>query len=227
MAYSRRTVLKLVLGSAALGQAACINLSPFGTRQPATSRSERLDYGQLKIYYNDDVVVYLTREFHLVFKDVEYHFKFRKLPLAMLNKAFSKHKNLTGLLMHSDQGWHYQHAIYQEMLTKKGVIQSMSRKGNCLDNAVIENFFGLLKSELLYLLNSNSKKVLNDQIRDAYEKLVKQGLVNALNGFTEGMTSAQAEEYIRNEMMKIQQQKMAQPAPQEMPQPAPTDSTSK
>jgi hypothetical protein len=40
------------------------------------------------------------------------------------------------------------------------------------------------------------------------EKLVKQGLVNALNGFTEGMTSAQAEEYIRNEMMKIQQQKM-------------------
>lgn len=59
------------------------------------------------------------------------------------------------------------------------------------------------------------------------DKLVKQGLVNALNGFTEGMTSAQAEEYIRNEMMKIQQQKMAQPAPQEMPQPAPTDSTSK
>ena len=71
MAYSRRTVLKLVLGGAALGQAACINLSPFGSRKPATSRSERLDYGQLKIYYNDDVVVYLTREFHLVFKDVD------------------------------------------------------------------------------------------------------------------------------------------------------------
>ena len=95
MAYSRRTVLKLVLGSAALGQAACINLSPFGTRQPATSRSERLDYGQLKIYYNDDVVVYLTREFHLVFKDVEYHFKFRKLPLAMLNKAFATIGNVS------------------------------------------------------------------------------------------------------------------------------------
>ena len=95
MAYSRRTVLKLVLGGAALSQAACINLSPFGTRQPATSRSERLDYGQLKIYYNDDVVVYLTREFHLVFKDVEYHFKFRKLPLAMLNKAFATIGNVS------------------------------------------------------------------------------------------------------------------------------------
>ena len=80
MAYSRRTVLKLVLGGAALSQAACINLSPFGSRKPATSRSERLDYGQLKIYYNDDVVVYLTREFHLVFKDVDDYFKFRKLP---------------------------------------------------------------------------------------------------------------------------------------------------
>ena len=83
MAYSRRTVLKLILGGAALSQAACINLSPFGSRKPATSRSERLDYGQLKIYYNDDVVVYLTREFHLVFKDVDDRFQFRKLPLSM------------------------------------------------------------------------------------------------------------------------------------------------
>ena len=49
-------------------------------------------------------------------------------------------------LSHSDQGWQY-----QQMLREKGVRQSMSRKGNCLDNAVIENFFELLKSELLYL----------------------------------------------------------------------------
>ena len=46
---------------------------------------------------------------------------------------------------HSDQGWQYQHKQYQQMLREKGVRQSMSRKGNCLDNAVIENFFGLLK----------------------------------------------------------------------------------
>ncbi|MEI3574844.1 MAG: IS3 family transposase [Oscillospiraceae bacterium] len=54
-------------------------------------------------------------------------------------------------ILHSDQGWQYQHKQYQQMLREKGVRQSMSRKGNCLDNAVIENFFGLLKSELLYL----------------------------------------------------------------------------
>ena len=48
-------------------------------------------------------------------------------------------------------GWQYRHRQYQRMLREKGIRQSMSRKGNCLDNAVIENFFGLLKSEPLYL----------------------------------------------------------------------------
>ena len=64
----------------------------------------------------------------------------------MLDKAFEKIPDGTGLILHSDQGWQY-----QQMLREKGVRQSMSRKGNCLDNAVIENFFELLKSELLYL----------------------------------------------------------------------------
>ena len=45
---------------------------------------------------------------------------------------------------------------YQAMLCKKGIRQSMNRKGNCLDNAVVENFFGLLKSELLYLQDFQS-----------------------------------------------------------------------
>ena len=57
----------------------------------------------------------------------------------------------TNLILHSDQGWQYQHKQYRRMLREKGIQQSMSRKGNCLDNAVIEYFFGLLKSELLYL----------------------------------------------------------------------------
>ena len=69
----------------------------------------------------------------------------------MLDNAFTKIPDNTNLILHSDQGWHYQHKQYQMMLSKKGIRQSMSRKGNCLDNAVIENFFGLLKSELLYL----------------------------------------------------------------------------
>lgn len=70
---------------------------------------------------------------------------------TMLNKAFETIPDGTDLILHSDQGWQYQHKQYQQMLKRKGIRQSMSRKGNCLDNAVIENFFGLLKSELLYL----------------------------------------------------------------------------
>ena len=75
---------------------------------------------------------------------------------AMLDKAFAKIPDGTGLILHSDQGWQYQHKQYQRMLQEKGIRQSMSRKGNCLDNAVIENFFGLLKSELLYLQEFHS-----------------------------------------------------------------------
>ena len=75
---------------------------------------------------------------------------------SMLEKAFRVIPDGTGLILHSDQGWHYQHKRYRQMLEEKGIRQSMSRKGNCLDNAVIENFFGILKSELLYLQDFGS-----------------------------------------------------------------------
>ena len=55
----------------------------------------------------------------------------------MLDKAFEKIPDGTGFILHSDQGWQYQHKRYQRMLREKGIRQSMSRKGNCLDNAVI------------------------------------------------------------------------------------------
>jgi len=71
--------------------------------------------------------------------------------MDMLDKAFELIPDDTSLIFHSDQGWQYQHKMYQTRLKEKGIIQSMSRKGNCLDNSVMENFFGLLKSELLYL----------------------------------------------------------------------------
>jgi len=54
------------------------------------------------------------------------------------------------LLMHSDQGWHYQMKQYRNVLKERGITQSMSRKGNCYDNSVMENFFGIMKSEFLY-----------------------------------------------------------------------------
>lgn len=83
---------------------------------------------------------------------------------AMLDKAFAKIPDNTNLILHSDQGWHYQHKQYQMMLSKKGIRQSMSRKGNCLDNAVIENFFGLLKSELLYLQEFTSMENFKEEL---------------------------------------------------------------
>ena len=64
---------------------------------------------------------------------------------TMLDKAFEPILDGTVLILHSDQGWQYQHKQYQRMLCEKGIRQSMSRKGNSLDNAVMENFFGLLK----------------------------------------------------------------------------------
>lgn len=66
----------------------------------------------------------------------------------MLDKAFRKIDDKTGLMLHSDQGWQYQMNQYRNLLKKKGIRQSLSRKGNCLDNAMSENFFSILKSEM-------------------------------------------------------------------------------
>lgn len=86
--------------------------------------------------------------------------------VLMLKKAFKKIPNNTNLTLHTDQGWQYQMKQYQFLLKEKGIIQSMSRKGNCLDNAIIENFFGILKSELFYLKKYSSINQLKDEIKE-------------------------------------------------------------
>lgn len=86
--------------------------------------------------------------------------------IKMLKKSFTGLPDNSNLILHSDQGWQYQMKQYQRMLKKKGIVQSMSRKGNCLDNAVIENFFGILKSELFYLKKYNSIKELESDIKE-------------------------------------------------------------
>ena len=70
--------------------------------------------------------------------------------MQMLNKAFKRLQPKDQLILHSDQGWHYRIAPYQMALKQKGITQSMSRKGNCLDNAVMENWFGIMKTEFFY-----------------------------------------------------------------------------
>lgn len=85
--------------------------------------------------------------------------------LDMLNKGFRKIKNNEKPILHSDQGWQYRLEKYKKKLKDKQIMQSMSRKGNCLDNAIIENFFGVLKSELFYLNEFNSVSQLHSEIR--------------------------------------------------------------
>ena len=68
----------------------------------------------------------------------------------MLDRAFKKYPNLSGLICHSDQGWQYQYSYFRNVLKEYGIIQSMSRKGNCYDNSVMETLFGRLKTEIYY-----------------------------------------------------------------------------
>ncbi len=89
-----------------------------------------------------------------------------KMVTDMLRSAVDSHADLDGLVMHSDQGWHYQHGLFQKMLRDNGIIQSMSRKGNCLDNAMMENFFGLMKNELLYVNDFDSVDDFETHLRN-------------------------------------------------------------
>lgn len=68
----------------------------------------------------------------------------------MLDQVSRQHSDVQGVILHSDQGWQYQMKAYREWLSDRKMIQSMSRKGNCLDNSPIENFFGILKREMFY-----------------------------------------------------------------------------
>lgn len=74
-----------------------------------------------------------------------------KLVHSMLNSAIRKLRPEERPVVHSDQGWQYRMRAYQEMLTERKLVQSMSRKGNCHDNAAMESFFGVVKTEFFYL----------------------------------------------------------------------------
>jgi putative transposase len=73
-----------------------------------------------------------------------------KTVMQMLGSALKRLQSKDKPMLHSDQGWQYQMGVYQQALREQGITQSMSRKGNCLDNAVMENWFGLMKTEFFY-----------------------------------------------------------------------------
>jgi transposase InsO family protein len=103
---------------------------------------------------------------------------------TMLKKSFRKIPNQTNLILHSDQGWQYQMKKYQQLLKDKGIIQSMSRKGNCLDNAIIENFFGILKSELFYLKKYKSINQLKIEINEYINYYNNERIKSNLKGMS-------------------------------------------
>ncbi len=69
-------------------------------------------------------------------------------------------------MLHSDQGWQYQMKEYQHILQEYNITQSMSRKGNCLDNSVMENFFGRLKTEMFFGEQFKSVKDFEDKLSE-------------------------------------------------------------
>ncbi|WHX49306.1 IS3 family transposase [Paenibacillus woosongensis] len=93
----------------------------------------------VKDLFNNEIVAYQLSERN----DNE-------LVLQTFAKAFAKQKDVTGLVVHSDQGFQYTSHAYHDMLPKVGAQISMSRRGNCLDNASMESFFSHLKTEGLY-----------------------------------------------------------------------------
>ena len=95
---------------------------------------EKLYLSSIIDLFNGEIVAYQTK------RRPQYD-----LVKEMLDQAFSRLTSKDELLLHSDQGWQYQMRHYQQQLKQRGITQSMSRKGNCLDNAVMESFFGILK----------------------------------------------------------------------------------
>ena len=123
--------------------------------------------------YNDEVIAYeINRRpvFDLVLKTVE-----KSLP--------KKGKNDKPLL-HSDQGWHYRMGEYRKLLQDNNIIQSMSRKGNCFDNAVMENFFGHLKSELFYLRKFQSMEHFISELNEYIDYWNNRRIKVKLNGLS-------------------------------------------
>ncbi len=118
-------------------------------------RGEKLYLSPIMDLFNGEIIAFQTqrRPMYRLVKD-------------MLHDAISKLNPDDKPIVHSDQGWQYQMRHYQRQLEERGLIQSMSRKGNCLDNASMESFFGILKSECFYGEEFNSVDELEKTLKE-------------------------------------------------------------
>lgn len=118
---------------------------------------------------------------------ISYTLSFRptlELTNTMLEKAINRIHEKDNLVIHSDQGFQYQHGSWSNKLEENKIIQSMSRKGNCLDNSPMENFFGILKQEMFYGEEFNNYEELIEEI-DKYIKWYNEERIKTkLNGMS-------------------------------------------
>ena len=123
--------------------------------------------------YNSEIISY-TLSYHPTIE----------LTNSMLDKALSKTKDKNKLIIHSDQGFHYQHSSWTNKLEKMNITQSMSRKGNCLDNSPMENFFGILKQEMFYGEDFRSYEHLINEIEKYIKWYNEDRIKTKLNGMS-------------------------------------------
>ena len=123
--------------------------------------------------YNSEIISY-TLSYHPTIE----------LTNTMLEKALGKTKDKNNLIIHSDQGFHYQHSSWTSRLEKMNIKQSMSRKGNCLDNSPMENFFGILKQEMYYGVEFKSYEKLVNEIEGYIKWYNEDRIKTKLNGMS-------------------------------------------
>lgn len=110
-----------------------------------------------------------------------------KLVLDALRMAVGRREVSAGLIVHSDRGSQYASIAYQQELARNGFVCSMSRKGNCWDNAVAESFFATLKTELVYGTRFSSRREANDAIFAFIESFYNHRRRHATLGFKSPM----------------------------------------
>ncbi|TDG35169.1 IS3 family transposase [Pedobacter changchengzhani] len=103
---------------------------------------------------------------------------------GMLEGAVRKIRGKDRPILHSDQGWHYRMKEFRQILVENGITQSMSRKGNCYDNAVMENFFGTIKSEMFYMKKYTSVEELEKEIKEYIDYYNNDRIRLNLNGMS-------------------------------------------
>jgi putative transposase len=116
--------------------------------------------------------------------------------LELTNTSLQKALNILepgkNLLVHSDQGFQYQHITWRNLLEKAGATQSMSRKANCYDNAVMENFFGHLKEELFHHVRFMSTDALTTALHEYISWYNTERISTKLKGLSPAQYRAQA-----------------------------------